>query len=337
MKYIICQKPGQLTIEEKKLPQVEKDRALVRIKKVGICGTDLHAYGGNQAYFTYPRILGHELSGEILEINDNPHGLKTCDPVLVMPYVSCGKCVACRNGKTNCCTNISVIGVHEDGGMQEVLSIPISLLISAEGLALEEAAIVEPLAIGAHALRRAQIMEGEDILVMGCGPIGIGIMKQAQNLGANVIAMDINEDRLDYTRRKMGIKNVIQSGSHASEHLKSITNGDFCPAVFDATGNQKALESGISFMSHGGRYVLVGLSKGDLTFHHPSIHAKESTIMCSRNATREDFQKVIEYLKSGHFPVHEYITHKIHYSEILGHFDQWTKPESGVMKAMIEF
>ena len=309
--------------------------ALLKVSRVGICGTGLHAYSGNQAFFKYPRILGHELAAEILEIEENKQGLKTGDQVVIMPYVSCGICVACRNGKTNCCANINVLGVHVDGGMQEVISVRTDLLIPANHLSLNEMAIIEPLAIGAHAIRRANIQKGETIVVMGCGPIGIGLMKLAQIIGAKVIALDVNDERLSYAKNEIGVVHTLNVKDNPQEKISEITGGDMATAVFDATGSRKALESGIAYMAHGGRYILVGLSKGELTYSHPQIHAKETTLMCSRNATLEDFKFVMNHIKE--FPTNTFITHEVHFSEMIENFDSWLLPETGVVKAMVNF
>ncbi|UKM63816.1 zinc-binding alcohol dehydrogenase family protein [Flavobacteriaceae bacterium GSB9] len=335
MKYIVCEKPGEFILKEKEAPKRKKGEALLKIKKVGICGTDLHAYGGNQAFFTYPRILGHELASEVLEIDDNENGIKAGDKVVVMPYVSCGTCIACTNGKTNCCTNIKVLGVHADGGMQEQITVPDNILLPANNLSDNEMAIVEPLAIGAHAIRRANIQNGETVAVVGCGPIGIGIMKLAQIAGAKVIAIDMNEQRLAYAKDKIGVDYVVKAGDYAIEDILKITNGDLCTAVFDASGNKFALEACPSYMSHGGRFILVGLSKGDLTYNHPAVHAKEMTLMCSRNATTEDFEHVISVLNQ--FPTDSFITHAVDFTEMIQHFDSWLKPETGVIKATVSF
>lgn len=335
MKYIVCEKPGEFILKEKDAPVRKEGEALLKIKKVGICGTDLHAYGGNQAFFTYPRILGHELASEVLEIDTNERGIKAGDKVVVMPYVSCGKCIACRNGKTNCCTNIKVLGVHTDGGMQEQITVPANILLPANNLSDNEMAIVEPLAIGAHAIRRAGIQKGETIAVVGCGPIGIGIMKLAQIAGAKVIAIDMNEQRLHYAKEKIGVDYAVKAGENAVEEVSKITNGDLCTAVFDASGNKFALEDCPNYMSHGGRFVLVGLSKGELTYKHPAIHAKEMTLMCSRNATTEDFEHVISVIDQ--FPTESFITHKVPYSEMISNFDSWLDPATGVIKATVDF
>ncbi len=335
MKYIVCERPGEFVLKEKEAPIKKANEALLKIKKVGICGTDLHAYSGNQAFFSYPRVLGHELASEVLEIDENTQGIKKGDRVVVIPYLSCGKCVACRHGKTNCCIAISVLGVHDDGGMQEQITVPTELLLPANHLTYNEMTIVEPLAIGAHALRRAHVKKGETIAVVGCGPIGIGIMKLAQIAGAKVIAIDKNENRLKYAKEKIGVDYIVKAGVHAIEKISEITEGDLCSIVFDASGSKPALETCPDYMSHGGRFILVGLSKGELTYIHPKIHAKETTLMCSRNATKEDFEYVISVLDQ--FPTASFITHNVSFTEMIENFDSWLKPETGVIKAIIDF
>ncbi|WP_086477416.1 zinc-binding alcohol dehydrogenase family protein [Arenibacter amylolyticus] len=335
MKYIVCEEPGNFQLKEKEPPIRKPGEALLKINSVGICGTDLHAYGGNQPFFTYPRILGHELAAEVLEIEDNSKGIKVGDKVVVMPYLSCGHCIACRNGKTNCCTQIQVLGIHTDGGMQEQITVPIAILLPANNLTDNQMAIVEPLAIGAHAIKRAQLTKDETIVVVGCGPIGIGIMKLAQLEGAKVIAVDMNEDRLQYAKEKIGVDFIVNANNDAIKLISEITKGELATVVFDATGHKGALELGPSYMSHGGRYVLVGLSKGELTFKHPEIHAKETTLLCSRNATVADFEFVISMIDQ--FPTESFITHSVHFSEMKEHFNNWLDPAAGVIKATIEF
>jgi 2-desacetyl-2-hydroxyethyl bacteriochlorophyllide A dehydrogenase len=337
MKYIVCEKPGEFILNEKDEPKKVSGEAILKIKKVGICGTDLHAYAGNQAFFEYPRILGHELASEVLEIEENEKGIMPGDNVVVMPYVNCNSCIACRNGKTNCCTKMRVLGVHKDGGMQEKISVPISLLIRTPNLDDNAMAIVEPLAIGAHAIRRAQLKPGETVIVVGCGPIGIGIMKLAQIAGAKVIAIDVSQNRLDYAKEKIGVDHVVRAGEGAVDKVMGINNNDLATAVFDASGHKGALEYGHNFMSHGGRYILVGLSKGELVFEHPAIHAKETTLMCSRNATLEDFEHVISVLEDGNFPIASFITHNVDFGDMIANFDSWLDPNNGVIKATVDF
>ena len=335
MKYIVCEKPGEFILKEKEAPVRKEGEALLQINKVGICGTDLHAYAGNQAFFTYPRILGHELASEVLEIGENDRGIKAGDKVVVMPYISDPNSFASRNGKPNCCPNITVLGVHGDGGMQEKITVPADILLKANNLSDNEMAIVEPLAIGAHAVRRAAIQKGEIVAVLGAGPIGIGIMKLAQIAGAIVIAIDMNEDRLKYAKEKIGVDYIVKASAEAVVEVSKITNGDLCNAVFDASGNKYALEACPDYMSHGGRVVLVGLSKGELVYSHPKIHAKEMTLMCSRNATKEDFEHVISVLNQ--FPTESFITHSVDFTEMIENFDSWLDPKTGVIKATVSF
>jgi len=337
MKYIVCETPGHFQMGEKDQVKPKAGEALLKILRVGICGTDIHAFAGNQAFFEYPRILGHELAAEIVEIGTNNKGLKAGDLVSIMPYLSCGVCIACRKGKTNCCTNIRVLGVHTDGGMQEYISLPTEILLGAQGLSAEEVALIEPLAIGAHAIRRAQLEAGEFIVVMGCGPIGMGILKMAQIAGAEVIAMDVNQDRLDYAAKAFGVKHLVNVMEEPVAAVSAITEGDLATAVFDATGNARALMSGPDYMAHGGRYVLVGLSKGELTYSHPKIHAKETTLMCSRNATIEDFEYVIEMLRGGQFPSEAYVTHRVRFEDMIERFPSFSDPAEQVMKAVIDW
>ena len=335
MKYIVCEKPRKFLLKEKEAPARKVNEALLQINKVGICGTDLHAYAGNQAYFEYPKILGHELASEVIDIGKNDKGIKIGDKVVVMPYISCGVCFACNKGKTNCCENITVLGVHADGGLQEQISVPIELLLPANHLSDDQIAIVEPLAIGAHAIRRSGIESDETVAVVGCGPIGIGIIKLAQIAGANVIALDMNVQRLNYAKDKIGADHVVNVRDNALREVTEITNGDLCSIVFDASGSKNALETCPDYMSNGGKFVLVGISKGELTYSHPKVHAKEMTLLCSRNATKEDFEHVMTILDK--FPTSSFITHNVPFIKMIEHFDSWLDPKTGVIKAMVNF
>ncbi len=335
MKYIVCEAPGKFKLAEKKVPSFNDQEVLVGIKAIGICGTDLHAYAGNQAFFDYPRIFGHELGAEVLEVGSQVTYVKPGDKVVIMPYLSCGKCHACRVGKTNCCSSLKVLGVHVDGGMQEKITVSARLLFPVNDLDYQSLAIVEPLSIGAHAVRRANVQADETVVVVGCGPIGLGLMQLAKIKGAKVIAIDINQSRLQFAKEKIRVDHVIALTEKTLEAIVEITNGSLAQTVFDATGHKEALESGVNYMAHGGKYVLVGLYKDRLSFHHPSIHAKEASILCSRNATWTDFHEVLQMLRNGQFPVHEYITHSVPFEYMIDHFDTWLNSENGVIKAMV--
>ncbi|MFY0687489.1 MAG: zinc-binding alcohol dehydrogenase family protein [Cyclobacteriaceae bacterium] len=335
MKYVVCQEPDQFEIKEKEAPIAQNGEALLRVRKIGICGTDLHAFKGNQPFFSYPRILGHELGTEVMEAGDNPQGIKAGDKVVIMPYINCQECDACRAGKSNCCQNIKVFGVHADGGMQEVITLPTRLLIPANDLSFEEIAIVEPLAIGAHAIRRAQVQKGDTVVVAGCGPIGIGIIQLCKYLEAKVIAIDVNDHRLQMVKEHFGADEVVNALKEPVEKVTALTEGHLANHVFDATGSKRAIETGHAYMRHGGNYVLVGLFKGDLAFTHPAIHAKETTLMCSRNATMEDFEFVMKVMRAGKFNSKSYITLETPIESVLDSFDDWASPDSKEIKVVV--
>ncbi|OBZ13719.1 zinc-binding alcohol dehydrogenase family protein [Bacillus sp. FJAT-26390] len=336
MRAIVCEQIDQLRLVEQEEPVLLPGMAVVRIRRVGICGTDLHAYKGNQPFFSYPRVLGHELAG-IVEQADDPQGkVKAGDQVSVIPYMHCGNCIACRGGKTNCCMDMRVLGVHIDGGMCELIAVPVTHLLVANELTLDQAAVLEPLSIGAHAVRRSGIQAGETALVIGSGPIGLGVMAFAKHRGARVIAMDIQEERLAFCKRWAGVDETVHALQGAKERLAELTNGEYPAVVFDATGNARSMTDAFGLVSHGGKLVYVGLVKAELSFSDPEFHKREMTLMGSRNATIEDFSAVLEALQSGSVDVGSYITHRVPFAEMIQHFDHWLKPEAKVIKAMVE-
>jgi 2-desacetyl-2-hydroxyethyl bacteriochlorophyllide A dehydrogenase len=336
MTSLVCTRPENLEYCEKEIPHLTKGNAILKIKRIGICGTDLHAFEGTQPFFNYPRVFGHELSGQLME-SDGATGFEEGETATIIPYFHCGKCVACRNGKPNCCVNINVCGVHSDGGMAEYLSVPAYSLVHGEGLSQDALALVEPLAIGAHAIRRANVKPGEFVLVVGAGPIGLGIMEFARIAEGRVIAMDINEYRLKFCRDRLKVDHsIIATPSGMTEQLSEITRGDMPSVIIDATGSLKAIETAFQYMAHGGRYVLVGLQKGNISFSHPEFHKREATLMSSRNATRADFDHVMQSLKKGLIQPTNYITHRVPFDRVKVEFKNWLNPANGVIKAMVD-
>ncbi|MFP5108454.1 zinc-binding alcohol dehydrogenase family protein [Neobacillus sp. C211] len=336
MKSIVCEQPNQFKMVEVERPELKTGEALVRIRRIGICGTDYHAYRGNQPFFSYPRTLGHELSGEIESIGENPAGLKAGDQVSVIPYMECGECIACRNGKTNCCTDMKVLGVHIEGGMSEWITVPYNHLVKTEGLTLDQSAMIEPLSIGAHAIRRSELKQGEFVLVIGAGPIGLGVMAFAKHEGAKVIAMDVNEERLAFCREWARVDYTVNALENPIENLKEITNGEMPTVVFDATGNIKSMIDAFNYPAHGGKLIYVGLTKGNILFDDPDFHKKELTLMGSRNATREDFEYVVKTIQNGGVDIESYITHRASFDELINQFEGWLTPEAKVIKAIVE-
>ncbi len=340
MKTLVLEEPYSFQLTETAAPaQPGPEEALVRVRRVGICGTDLHAYQGNQPFFSYPRILGHELAVEILALGPSAaaHGLHVGDRCTVEPYLNCGTCVACRRGRTNCCERLSVLGVHQDGGMREQILVPIAKLHRANGVPLEQLALVEMLCIGAHAARRAGIEAGEPALVIGAGPIGLGTMQFARALGADVIAMDVNPQRLDFCREHAGVRHTVDARLAPEEQLRGLLGGDLPRLVFDATGNARSMMAAFNYVAHSGRIVYVGLIKGDITFSDPYFHSHELTLLATRNATGDDFAWVIDSLARGEVSVAGWDTHYATPHTLAAEFPAWLLPETGVIKAMLTF
>jgi 2-desacetyl-2-hydroxyethyl bacteriochlorophyllide A dehydrogenase len=336
MKALVCIRPGAFEYKDIDAPLAGPGQAIIKIRRIGICGTDLHAFEGTQPYFEYPRILGHELAGDLVDFDKAP-GFVPGEAVTFIPYFNCGVCIACRRGKPNCCTTLKVCGVHIDGGMVEYLSVPSSSLVHGDGLSYDELALVEPLAIGAHAVRRAAVAEGEFVLVVGAGPIGLGTMESARITGGQVIAMDINEDRLAFCRDRLHLLHTVNAaGDDVMDRLRHITAGDMPTVVIDATGSRAAINNAFQYLAHGARYVLVGLQKGEITFSHPEFHKREATLMSSRNATREDFARVMDSMKKGLIDPTTYITHRVTFGQVRDEFESWLDPANGVIKAMVE-
>lgn len=336
MRSLVLAEPYRFELKETETPSVKSGEALVRVRRVGVCGTDLHAFQGNQPYFNYPRILGHELAGEIVEVGANPAGLKSGDACVVIPYLSCGACVACREGKTNCCISLKVLGVHVDGGLQDYLSVPCANLIKTETLILEQAALIENQSIGAHAVRRAAIKTGETVLVIGAGPIGLGVMQFAKLHGARVIALDLNDWRLEFCQQRLGVTHLLNAKRDPELELKALTAGDFPTAVFDATGSPQSMMRAFNYTAHGGRLILVSIVQSEITFSDPDFHKRELTLLSSRNATREDFEEVIQAFETQRIVSTELISARIPFDQTAKEFPSWLKPEAGIIKAMIE-
>ena len=340
MKAIVLEQPGKLRLRDVAAPAaVGRDEALVRVRRVGICGTDLHAYGGNQNFFSYPRIMGHELAVEVAAIGETDQALEYSvgDVCCVVPYLNCGTCIACRRGKSNCCTQMQVLGVHIDGGMREQFTLPVDKLLRAEGVPLEQLALVEMLCIGAHAAKRARISPGEKALVIGAGPIGLATAQFVKLAGAEVTVMEVNRARLDFCADVLGISKLVDARQDPLAQVSELNDGELPTLVFDCTGNVRSMEAAFEYVAHGGSLVLVGHIKGDLRFSDPHFHSHELTLLASRNATPDDFRWVIESLRAGEINLAPWITHRATPESIVPEFPRWLDPATAVIKAMLSF
>ncbi|WP_148252423.1 zinc-binding alcohol dehydrogenase family protein [Aidingimonas lacisalsi] len=338
MQVLVCTQPQHMELKDLPSPSCKAQEAMIRVRRVGICGTDIHAYGGNQPYFDYPRVLGHELSGDIVAVGDNVSADLIGQSAYVIPYLHCGECRACQRGKTNCCQHMQVIGVHRDGGMAEYLCVPADHLVTSRTLAPEQLALVECLAIGAHAVRRSALEPGELTVIVGAGPIGMGTLQIAKSRGARTLVVDTNHDRLAFCRDVLGADGILHAGDDdLAATIATHNDGALADIVFDATGNPGAMQRGFDLAGHGGRYVLVSIVKADITFNDPDFHRKELTLLGSRNATREDFETVTRLIETGAMQPTAMITHRGTLAEMPTLMPQWCDPANGVIKAMIDF
>ena len=331
---LVCSEPGKLALVQRPPPELGQESALVRPRRVGVCGTDFHIYEGKHPFLQYPRVMGHELAVEVVEAPLHS-GLSAGDLCVVNPYLSCGNCVACRAGKPNCCVNISVLGVHQDGGMTGLLSVPAGNLIRAPGLTADQCATVEFLSIGAHAVRRGSVNFRDHVLVVGAGPIGLGIMLFARLAGASVAVFDRDPERAAAARSIVQAVTLVNPTSDG-EATGVLGSDEYFDVVFDATGNPEAMERGFNFVDHGGRYVLVSVVKGPITFLDPDFHRKEMTVYGSRNATSVDFEHVIDAIRNGDVPADRLITHRTSLADAVSEIPLWATEKTGLIKAIIE-
>lgn len=332
---VICDTPGVLRAEQRAQPLPRDGEVLLRVRRVGVCGTDLHIFTGDQPYLHYPRVMGHELSG-VVEHAPAGSTLVRGDPVFVMPYLSCGHCIACSHGKTNCCVNIEVLGVHRDGAFTEYLNVPAAFVHKAEGVTLDQAAMVEFLSIGAHAVRRAEVQAGQRVLVVGVGPIGMAALIFSRLRGATVTALDTRASRIAFCQQHLGADAGVLIGPGDESELARLTGADFFDVVFDATGNPRAMERGFKFIAHGGKYVLVSVVRDNISFADPEFHKRETTLLGSRNATMEDFETVLAALRAGLIADAALNTHRLSLANVPTDFPSLLDPANGVVKAIIE-
>lgn len=338
MKTIVLEKPGDFQLTERpNLGSPPPGEALIRIHRVGVCGSDIHAYKGNQPFFTYPRVVGHELGVEIAAVGPNEKGLAVGDRCAVEPYLHCGRCIACRRGKTNCCDALQVLGVHTDGGMREFMTVPVAKLHRSRNLSLDQLALVEMLTIGAHAVRRAQLEPGENVLVIGAGPIGLATATFAQLVGARVSVLEISAWRREFCRRHLKIERCLDGQGDSGKQLQEMLNGDLPTTVFDATGSPKSMMQAIQYVANGGKLVYVSLVQADLTFTDPEMHRRELTLLRSRNALAVDFVWAMQMVEDERINLGPWVTHRASADTMVAEFPAWLNPDRGVVKALVEF
>ncbi len=335
MKALVCDEPGRLSIVSRPEPVRAENEVKVRIRHIGICGTDFHIFAGKHPFLDYPRVMGHELSGTVEEAPANSR-LRAGDPVYIVPYLSCGACKACSKGLSNACCNIQVLGVHKDGGMAEYLCVPEQNVIPTGNIPLADAAMIEFLAIGAHGVKRGMITSEDRVLVTGSGPIGMSAIIFAKARGAHVTVMDTRQDRLKFAVNQLGADGTIFADENAEAEAERQTGGEWYDVVIDATGNAVPMQRGFGFLAHGARYVLLSVVRQDITFSDQEFHKREATLIASRNAQPDDFAEVVRQIEAGNVPTRSLNTHRGRLEDGVTLLAEWSKPEAGVIKAILE-
>lgn len=328
---VVLESPGELRLVDKPNPaNPAANMARVEVLRVGVCGTDIHAYRGNQPMMRYPVVLGHELAVVVTELGEGAERWRARpgDLCTVMPYVNCGECSACRHGFENACTRLEVLGVHRDGGLRERFDVPARLLLPAEDIPLDSLALVEMLAIGQHAVARANVTDGDTVLVLGAGPIGLGAIAAARLRTERVSSFDISDARLEFLRQ-LDLAEVVAT--------LEVFGDDPPTVVLDATGNIGSMASAPTLAAPGGRVVFIGHTKHVLGIDNPTLHTKELDLLASRNATKRDFEAVLQNLREGAIDVAPWVTTRVDPDGLLREMPVWAGGPSDMVKALVVF
>jgi 2-desacetyl-2-hydroxyethyl bacteriochlorophyllide A dehydrogenase len=331
---VVLAAPGRLDLVERPEPPAPlSGEVLVGVRRVGICGTDHHAFAGRQNFIQYPCVLGHELAVEVLSLGPDVNHVQVGDLCAVIPYVACGSCDSCRRGRTNACERLQVLGVTREGGLQERMVVPASLLFPGDGLDADQLALVETLGIGWHAMRRARPEPGDRALVLGAGPIGLAVAQALTEFTDQIVIADLAAARRDFADSQ-GLNSVRVEAD--SRTLPELFDGQRASLVFDATGHQTSMESALGHAATGGRVVFVGHTRGPISIDNPTFHARELEVMASRNATADDWHDVVKRVRTGQLDALSWINHRASLESIVEDLPSLVEESGAVVKAVVD-
>ncbi len=329
--------PFKIEVTDTQMPTLKEGEALLKIKYCGICGADVASYTGNQPFTTYPRIPGHEFSAEIAEIGENPKGLKVGDLVTANPYFNCGECYSCKRGIVNACTDNQTMGVQRDGSFREYIAMPIERIISGKGLSAKELALVEPFAISCHALSRCKINAGDNMLIMGAGPIGLFALMKAKSAGARVMVADMIDARLSLAT-EYGADAVCNVKNDNLEDMASaFTAEDMFDVCVEACGQPETFLSCIDLAATGANIILIGNGKRNTEFLHSVLLKKELNVFGSRNAFTKDFEELIDLIAAKKADVLKMVSGIYRAKDAQKAFDALKNNDGTLAKLLIEF
>lgn len=328
---------GQTEIREIEKPSIGPEEVLLKIGMVGFCGGDLNGFKGLFELQEYPNVLGHEVGGTIEAMGSQvPESFKLGHKVTVYPYLNCGKCISCRKGRRNACQDNKTMGVRRPGAMTRYIAIHWQDLFTSEKLSLRELALVEPLTVGFHAAARGRVSSQDRVAVIGCGIVGMGAIASAVNRGAEVIAIDIDDSKMDIAK-KIGVAHTINtSREDLHEALMQITNGDGPDVIIEAVGNAMTYRAAVDEVAYTGRVVCIGYAKSAVEFNTGIFVRKEIEILGSRNCT-DEFPEVIAYLEAGKFPVEDVISKTVSLDDAGAALADWAANAKGITKIMVDF
>ena len=336
MKAIEIEAPGIVKCRGISEPIPKEGEALIRVKAVGICGSDIGAYRGSNSLVSYPRIIGHEIAGEIISVSGtNPKNLQPGDRVVVDPYIYCGKCYPCCIGRTNCCNELEVLGVHRNGGMQEYFCHPADMLVKIpENMNWEWAAMAEPLTISLHGIHRGGLKAGEYCVIIGAGPIGLAAGLVAEAYGAHVILIDILQKRLDFARN-MGIEYTVNSKlENPAKKIREFTGGELAQLVMECSGSNSAVRSTLDMVCHAGRITLTGWPAKETSLPTDVITKKEIDIRGARTSAGE-FEEALGLICSGRVDMYKVLTRTVTVTEVPNVIEDISHNPDNYMKVVV--
>lgn len=317
MKAILLEKPWEIQVTNLEQRPLEPGEALLRIKAAGICGSDIGAFRGTNSLVSYPRIIGHELAGEVLEIpEDNPKGIRVGDHVVVEPYMYCGHCYPCSIGRTNCCDNMRVLGVHADGGMSETFAHPAKWLVKVpDDMPWELIPVAEPLCIALHGIHRLQLQAGEHIAISGAGPIGLLVAMAALAYGAEPILIDLVQERLEFAK-SLGVRHVVNlTTDNLVDKVAACTNGQMVECALEASGANSAIRSTLDIVRHAGRIAFTGWPSKETPLPTNLFTFKELDLRGARNAYQE-FEEAVDLIYTKKVDARKILTKVISVDEV---------------------
>ena len=338
MKALVLKQPGQFIWEERPMPECGPESLVIRVDAVCICGSDNHAIRGNQPMFTFPRIIGHEVAGTVYQVGTAVRDFAPGDKVCLMPCIPCGTCRACRKGKPNACSSLRLYGVHTDGGLQEYFAAPAkNFLKLPSDVSAVEAAMLEPLTIGAHAVAKLDLAQGDRVLILGAGPIGVSCAVNAQSMGAEVTLADTSAPRREFVQAHFGMTVLDPLAQDYWDRLRQISENDLFDAVIDTTAVKISMENSWKYIANGGKIVFVGICSKTLELDGKSFHAREPSLFVTRNSTAADFQRVMDLWQSEQVYPQRFVTHSTPFSSAATEILRWLEPEAGVFKGIVTF